>query len=118
MKTHELSTGIRTARESLEWSVRDLAERSGLSTGTISSAENGGNLRLSTAHAIAGGFGMSLQDLIHLDEDLRNMKDEQAKIESEMRLLALGMLNGKIRSGSESKKPAQKKRTGTSRKNA
>lgn len=43
---------LRMARAALRWSVRDLAEKSGITANTISRIENGSDTRTSTVEAL------------------------------------------------------------------
>ena len=61
---------IRTLRESLDLSLRDLAERSGVSAPMLSQVERGETSpTLAVAEKIAGGLELSLSQLLRLDED-------------------------------------------------
>jgi transcriptional regulator with XRE-family HTH domain len=61
---------IHTLRESLELSLRELAERSGVSAPMLSQVERGETSpTLSVAEKIAEGLELSLSQLLRLDED-------------------------------------------------
>ena len=61
---------IRTLRESMELSLRELAERSGVSAPMLSQVERGETSpTLAVAEKIAGGLELSLSQLLRLDED-------------------------------------------------
>lgn len=103
---------VKAARDAAGLSSRQLSERSGVSTGTISAIENGeGNVTLDTANAIAGGFGIQLIDLMLLAENIRDQADERANAELEMRKIALKAINGKPLGASKAKRvtPAKAK---------
>ena len=64
-----VGTRIRTLREGMDLSLRDLAERSGVSAPMLSQVERGEtNPTLSIAERIAGGLDLSLSQLLRLDE--------------------------------------------------
>jgi transcriptional regulator with XRE-family HTH domain len=61
---------IRTLRDSMELSLRELAERSGVSAPMLSQVERGETSpTLAVAEKIAGGLELSLSQLLRLDED-------------------------------------------------
>jgi transcriptional regulator with XRE-family HTH domain len=47
---------LRMARAALRWSVRDLAEKSGITANTISRIENGSDTRTSTVTSLRGAL--------------------------------------------------------------
>lgn len=60
---------IRALRETAGFSLRDLAERSGVSATTLSQVERGNSSpTLTVAERIASGLGLSLSQLLRLDE--------------------------------------------------
>lgn len=60
---------IRLLREAMQFSLRDLAERSGVSAPMLSQVERGETSpTLTVAAKIAGGFDLSLSQLLRLDE--------------------------------------------------
>jgi transcriptional regulator with XRE-family HTH domain len=62
-------TRIRHLREAMDLSLRDLAERSGVSAPMLSQVERGETSpTLSVAERIAGGLELSLSQLLRLDE--------------------------------------------------
>ena len=64
-----VGTRIRTLREGMDLSLRDLAERSGVSAPMLSQVERGETSpTLSIAERIAGGLELSLSQLLRLDE--------------------------------------------------
>ena len=64
-----VGTRIRTLREGMDLSLRDLAERSGVSAPMLSQVERGETSpTLSVAERIAGGLELSLSQLLRLDE--------------------------------------------------
>jgi XRE family transcriptional regulator, regulator of sulfur utilization len=68
---HEPAFGsrVRALREGMELSLRDLAERSGVSAPMLSQVERGETSpTLSVATRIAGGLDLSLSQLLRLDE--------------------------------------------------
>src|SRR5687767_16021243 len=61
---------IRALREGMDFSLRDLAERSGVSAPMLSQVERGETSpTLATAARIAGGLELRLSQLLRLDED-------------------------------------------------
>jgi transcriptional regulator with XRE-family HTH domain len=65
-----ISERIRTLRESLDLSLRDLAKRSGVSAPMLSQVERGETSpTLAVAEKIASGLELSLSQLLRLDED-------------------------------------------------
>jgi transcriptional regulator with XRE-family HTH domain len=61
---------VRALRESLDFSLRDLAERSGVSAPMLSQVERGETSpTLAVAGRIAAGLDLSLSQLLRLDED-------------------------------------------------
>jgi XRE family transcriptional regulator, regulator of sulfur utilization len=66
---HPFGTRIRRLREGMDLSLRDLAERSGVSAPMLSQVERGETSpTLSVAGRIAGGLELSLSQLLRLDE--------------------------------------------------
>ena len=66
---HAVGTRIRSLREGMDLSLRDLAERSGVSAPMLSQVERGETSpTLSVAERIAGGLELSLSQLLRLDE--------------------------------------------------
>jgi transcriptional regulator with XRE-family HTH domain len=64
-----VGTRIRSLREGMELSLRDLAERSGVSAPMISQVERGETSpTLAVAERIAGGLELTLSQLLRLDE--------------------------------------------------
>jgi len=64
-----IGTRIRALREAMRLSLRDLAERSGVSAPMLSQVERGETSpTLSVAARIAGGLDLSLSQLLRLDE--------------------------------------------------
>ena len=64
-----VGTRIRALREAMDLSLRDLAERSGVSAPMLSQVERGETSpTLSTATKIAAGLELSLSQLLRLDE--------------------------------------------------
>src|SRR4249919_3307017 len=60
---------VRALRESLQLSLRDLADRSGVSAPMLSQVERGETSpTLAVAARIAGGLDLSLSQLLRLDE--------------------------------------------------
>src|SRR6188768_756682 len=60
---------VKALREAMQLSLRDLAERSGVSAPMLSQVERGETSpTLSTAARIAGGLELSLSQLLRLDE--------------------------------------------------
>jgi transcriptional regulator with XRE-family HTH domain len=67
---HSLGARIRALRESMSLSLRDLAERSGVSAPMLSQVERGETSpTLHVAARIAGGLELRLSQLLRLDED-------------------------------------------------
>jgi XRE family transcriptional regulator, regulator of sulfur utilization len=65
----EVGTRVRALRESLGLSLRDLAERSGVSAPMLSQVERGETSpTLAVAGKIAGGLELTLSQLLRLDE--------------------------------------------------
>jgi transcriptional regulator with XRE-family HTH domain len=65
-----LGTRIRALREAMELSLRDLAERSGVSAPMLSQVERGETSpTLQVARRIAAGLELRLSQLLRLDED-------------------------------------------------
>jgi XRE family transcriptional regulator, regulator of sulfur utilization len=61
---------VKSLRESLDLSLRDLAERSGVSAPMLSQVERGDTSpTLAVAQKIAGGLDLTLSQLLRLDED-------------------------------------------------
>jgi transcriptional regulator with XRE-family HTH domain len=66
---HVVGTRIRTLREGMDLSLRDLAERSGVSAPMLSQVERGETSpTLSVAERIADGLELTLSQLLRLDE--------------------------------------------------
>src|SRR5688572_30306529 len=66
---HSFGLRIRRLREGMDLSLRDLAERSGVSAPMLSQVERGETSpTLSVAARIAGGLDLSLSQLLRLDE--------------------------------------------------
>jgi XRE family transcriptional regulator, regulator of sulfur utilization len=66
---HVVGTRIRSLREAMDLSLRDLAERSGVSAPMLSQVERGETSpTLAVAERIAGGLELSLSQLLRLDE--------------------------------------------------
>jgi XRE family transcriptional regulator, regulator of sulfur utilization len=66
---HVVGTRIRSLREGMDLSLRDLAERSGVSAPMLSQVERGETSpTLSIAERIAGGLELTLSQLLRLDE--------------------------------------------------
>jgi transcriptional regulator with XRE-family HTH domain len=66
---HVFGTRIRHLREAMDLSLRDLAERSGVSAPMLSQVERGETSpTLSVAERIAGGLELNLSQLVRLDE--------------------------------------------------
>jgi transcriptional regulator with XRE-family HTH domain len=66
---HPFGTRIRRLREGMDLSLRDLAERSGVSAPMLSQVERGETSpTLSVAERIAGGLELTLSQLLRLDE--------------------------------------------------
>jgi len=66
---HVFGTRIRHLREAMDLSLRDLAERSGVSAPMLSQVERGETSpTLSIAERIAGGLELNLSQLLRLDE--------------------------------------------------
>src|SRR3954469_7813312 len=60
---------VKTLREAMDFSLRDLAERSGVSAPMLSQGERGETSpTLSVAERIAAGLELSLSQLLRLDE--------------------------------------------------
>jgi transcriptional regulator with XRE-family HTH domain len=66
---HAFGTRIRSLREGMDLSLRDLSERSGVSAPMLSQVERGETSpTLSVAERIAAGLELSLSQLLRLDE--------------------------------------------------
>jgi transcriptional regulator with XRE-family HTH domain len=66
---HVFGTRIRHLREAMDLSLRDLAERSGVSAPMLSQVERGETSpTLSVAERMAGGLELTLSQLLRLDE--------------------------------------------------
>ena len=73
---------LRTLREGMDLSLRDLADRSGVSAPMLSQVERGETSpTLAVAERIAGGLELSLSQLLRLD-------DPDARFELELALRA------------------------------
>ena len=69
VETTRVGTRIRALREAMDLSLRDLAERSGVSAPMLSQVERGETSpTLSVAERIAGGLDLTLSQLLRLDE--------------------------------------------------
>ena len=67
--THPIGPRVRALREAMGFSLRDLAERSGVSAPMLSQVERGETSpTLATAERIAAGLDLSLSQLLRLDE--------------------------------------------------
>ncbi len=67
---HGLGSRIRALREAMDLSLRDLAERSGVSAPMLSQVERGETSpTLQVARRIAAGLELRLSQLLRLDED-------------------------------------------------
>jgi XRE family transcriptional regulator, regulator of sulfur utilization len=65
-----LGTRLRSLREAMDLSLRDLAERSGVSAPMLSQVERGETSpTLAVAQKIAAGLDLTLSQLLRLDED-------------------------------------------------
>src|SRR5829696_2758370 len=65
-----LGTRVRSLREAMDLSLRDLAERSGVSAPMLSQVERGDTSpTLAVAQKIASGLDLTLSQLLRLDED-------------------------------------------------
>jgi transcriptional regulator with XRE-family HTH domain len=62
---------LKRERERRGWSMRDLSARSGTTVNSISRAEHGGDVNLSTAIAMAAALGLSLGVLLDEKECAR-----------------------------------------------
>jgi XRE family transcriptional regulator, regulator of sulfur utilization len=66
---HPFGTRIRRLREGMDLSLRDLADRSGVSAPMLSQVERGETSpTLAVAERIAGGLELTLSQLLRLDE--------------------------------------------------
>src|SRR6476646_5390516 len=66
----EVGSRIRALREAMDLSLRDLADRSGVSAPMLSQVERGETSpTLAVAAKIAAGLELSLSQLLRLDED-------------------------------------------------
>jgi XRE family transcriptional regulator, regulator of sulfur utilization len=66
---HRFGTRVRSLRDAMDLSLRDLAERSGVSAPMLSQVERGETSpTLSVAERIADGLELSLSQLLRLDE--------------------------------------------------
>jgi XRE family transcriptional regulator, regulator of sulfur utilization len=66
---HAFGTRVRHLRDGMQLSLRDLAERSGVSAPMLSQVERGDTSpTLAVAERIAGGLELSLSQLLRLDE--------------------------------------------------
>src|SRR5215204_4857671 len=64
-----LGTRVRSLREAMDLSLRDLAERSGVSAPMLSQVERGDTSpTLAVAQKIASGLDLTLSQLLRLDE--------------------------------------------------
>ncbi len=65
-----VGTRVKSLREAMDLSLRDLAERSGVSAPMLSQVERGETSpTLAVAEKIAGGLELTLSQLLRLDED-------------------------------------------------
>jgi transcriptional regulator with XRE-family HTH domain len=65
-----VSARVKSLREAMDLSLRDLAERSGVSAPMLSQVERGDTSpTLAVAQKIAGGLDLTLSQLLRLDED-------------------------------------------------
>jgi transcriptional regulator with XRE-family HTH domain len=65
-----VGTRVKSLREAMDLSLRDLAERSGVSAPMLSQVERGGTSpTLAVAQKIAAGLDLTLSQLLRLDED-------------------------------------------------
>src|SRR5215510_7419889 len=68
--TGAVGARVRSLREAMDLSLRDLAERSGVSAPMLSQVERGDTSpTLAVAQKIAAGLDLSLSQLLRLDED-------------------------------------------------
>src|SRR5512145_3574080 len=68
-RSGDVGARVRALRDSMGLSLRDLAERSGVSAPMLSQVErNETSPTLSVAHRIASGLELSLSQLLRLDE--------------------------------------------------
>jgi transcriptional regulator with XRE-family HTH domain len=66
---HHLGARIRSLREAMDLSLRDLAERSGVSAPMLSQVERGETSpTIAVAERIAGGLELTLSQILRLDE--------------------------------------------------
>jgi transcriptional regulator with XRE-family HTH domain len=66
---HQFGTRVRSLRDAMNLSLRDLGERSGVSAPMLSQVERGETSpTLAVAERIAGGLELSLSQLLRLDE--------------------------------------------------
>ena len=66
---HRFGTRVRALRDAMDLSLRDLAERSGVSAPTLSQVERGETSpTIAVAERIADGLELSLSQLLRLDE--------------------------------------------------
>lgn len=69
MNGHSVGARVRSLREAMDFSLRDLADRSGVSAPMLSQVERGETSpTLATAERIAGGLELTLSQLLRLDE--------------------------------------------------
>ena len=66
--TTEQAENVKKYRRTAGCSQEDLAERAGLSTGTIAKLEQGGSVRMETLHAVARALGVHTSQLMASDE--------------------------------------------------
>jgi transcriptional regulator with XRE-family HTH domain len=70
VEAHDLGSRIRALREAMDLSLRDLAERSGVSAPMLSQVERGETSpTLQVARRIAAGLELRLSQLLRLDEE-------------------------------------------------
>jgi transcriptional regulator with XRE-family HTH domain len=76
----EVGSRIRSLREAMDFSLRDLAERSGVSAPMLSQVERGETSpTLAVATKIAAGLELNLSQLLRLDEDRHVVVIRQAE---------------------------------------
>ncbi len=86
----QLGSTIQTAILSVDWSVRKLAEKSGLSPSAISAIEDGKNqISLRSMEKVAKAFGIKVEELFILDENLTELQNEVARLQLEMKEMVL-----------------------------
>lgn len=89
-----LAAAVQTARKAVGWSVRTLGERADLSPSTISAIENGRrDMTVKTAEQISKALNIEIEVLFGLARNLAAQHSEKDRIESEMRKIALQLMN-------------------------